>query len=97
VDARSYPDAVGRAYLNRAGTDWRVGIVSPASSSTAGHELGHVYGAKHNDFRNFGWFSHTVMENSKQSCNGNDPQILEEFKYSNCAKSTIRDSDVFNF
>lgn len=73
------------------------GIVSPASSSTAGHELGHVYGAKHNDFQNFGWFSHTVMENGKQSRNGNDPQILEEFKYSDCAKSAIRDSDIFNF
>ena len=95
VDARSYSPS-GTAYGGTAGSDWAVGIVSPDSSSTAAHELAHIYGASHTDFVNFGWFSHTLMENDEPSCNGNDPQLMEEMTYSDCTiEDSIREHDVF--
>jgi len=95
IDARSYSGSGGCAYVDVAGTDYAVGYVSPADPGTAAHELGHVYGAEHSDFENFGWFSYTLMENGAKSCNNNNPQTIREMTYSSCSQSTIRGSSVF--
>jgi hypothetical protein len=101
IDDRNVSGGTGRALVGHAGEDEAVAYCESASIQTAAHELGHIYGASHRDdqnggthWQNFGAFSHDVMgyDGVDPSCKGNEPDLVRENRYWDCAREKIRET-----
>jgi len=98
IDNRNVSGGAGRAYVGTVGEDNALGYCQSDDVQLAAHELGHIYGASHEGdethWQNFGAFSHDVMgyNGVAPSCNGNDPDLVRELRYMDCARNEIQDT-----